>query len=215
VKLKSIYIILEEIQKRPAMYLGNGCTIESLNNFVLGFIFGGGKSNHKSSSYPDFSLFTGWIGGIFKYKYENSSGNWSWFLTEKYPNKEKALNKFFHYLQVFKKEKIEVTVIPIKKEQVEYSIKNQLNYIYCGNNNSYDRNLRKLDRIILFKIGRSRTLFCIAIDKNDKILDQRNTDMTGNILLRKIEKQFNMKSVTFDKKNEQKGKQILETNKII
>ncbi len=197
------------------MYLGNGCTIESLNNFVLGFIFGGGKLNHKASSFPDFSLFTGWIGGIFKYKHENSSGNWSWFLTEKYSDRKKALTKFFHYLDIFKQENIEVTVIPIKTTHIEYSIKHQLNYIYFGNNKSHDGNLRKLDRIVLFKIGRSRTLFCVAIDKNDKILGHRNIDMTGKILLKKIEKQFNMKSITFDKKNEQKGKQILEINKII
>ena len=87
-------------------------------------------------NYPDFSLFTDWVVGMLKSKYEGSAINWSWLLMDKYKNDKKALDKFFFYLDQFKNSESSITLVPITKGNIDYSIQNKTNYLLCGLTNN-------------------------------------------------------------------------------
>jgi len=214
----SIYDIFEHIEKRPAMYLGNDYGIAALNCFVTGFRFGGGEFYSRKLNYPNFNLFTEWLGGVLKYKYENSSVSWSGLLLEKYKDDRKALEKFFYYLNRFKTSESEVAVVPLKNENIEFALQNKTGYLWCkvGNvSKSYYDNVKKIDKLILFKLNPSKTLFLLIIDKNSKIIDDRNIDMTDKILRSKIEKQFGINLIKLKMSNSVSNKNILREYKII
>lgn len=216
--MRNIYDSFDHIEKRPAMYLGNDYGIIALNHFVTGFMLGGGQFYDKKLNYPDFSLFTNWLGGIFKYKYEGSSMNWSWMLLDKYKDDKKALEKFFFYLKQFKAANNEVVVIRLTKVNVRYAVEHKADYLWCkvGNvSKSYYSNLKKIDKIILFKLKPSRTLFSLLVTKDNKVLDTRNTDMTNRILQNKIEKQFGIDLENYKALNSVDSKIILRKHRII
>ena len=200
------------------MFLGNNYGIIALNNFVLGFILGGGQLYDKKLNYPDFSLFTNWLGGMWKTKYEKYSMNWSWILLEKFKDDKKALEKFFFYLKKFKSADNEVIVITLTKNHIQYAIDNKEGQLWCkiGNvSKLYYLNLKKVDKIILFRLHPSNTLFSLLTDKNDKVIDGRNIDMTNKILRIKIEKQFGIDLDKFKAVNSVVANSILRRHKII
>lgn len=200
------------------MYLGNNFGIIALNNFVTGFMIGAGQLYGKKPGYPDFSLFTAWLGGILKYNYESSPMNWSWLLLDKYKDDKKALKKFFFYLKQFQSAKIEVIVIPLAKTNIEYAVEHKANHLWCGVgkvSKSYYSNLKKIDKIVLFQLKPSRTLFSLLVNKDNKLLDARNTDMTNRVLLNKIEEQFGIDHVKRNAINFIEGTKILQRFKII
>lgn len=178
------------------MFLGNDFSIQSLNNFITGFAFAGGKTYDKSLNYPDFALFTNWLGGRLNYKYEASAMNWSWLLLNKFKDDKKAFAKFFYYLDQFKKSEPEVIMIKINKKNIQQALGSNLSLLWCGISNSpdsYSNNLQKVDRVILYKLRPGKTLFCLLLSKNNKVLESRNTDITGKVLQKKIERQFGIR----------------------
>jgi hypothetical protein len=193
--MRNLYDILTDIEKRPAMFLGNGFDLKSLDNFILGFMYGGGKLSNPKSHYPDFSLFTNWLGGMLKINSEKSAANWSWLLKEKFKDDKKTFMNFFYYLNIFKSAEPIAYIIPIKTANIDYAINNNSSYLWCvtGNGNvNYKKNLRKINSIVIFNLNPSRTTFTLLLDKNSKVIEDRNYDMTGKILLKEIEKQFNI-----------------------
>lgn len=200
------------------MYLGNDYGIIALNHFVTGFMVGGGQFYDKKLNYPDFSLFTDWLGGILNYKYDKSSMNWSWLLLDKYKDDKKALEKFFFYLKQFKSADNEVVIVPLTIANIQYAIDNKEDQLWCkvGNvSKSYYSNLKKVDKIILFKLKPSRTLFSLFISKDNKVMDTRNTDMTDRILRNQIEKQFGIDLDKWKTISSVHSKVILRQHKII
>jgi hypothetical protein len=216
--MRNIYDIFDHIEKRPAMYLGNDYGIIALNHFVWGFNCGGGKFYSKKLNYPDFSLFTDWLGGMLKFKYEGSSMNWSSLLLEKYKEDKKALEKFFFYLKQFKAANNEVVLVSLTKKNIQYAIEHKADYLWCkvGNTSKlYYNNLKKIDKIVLFKLYPSRTLFSLLVSKDNKVIETRNSDMTDNILRNKIEKQFAIDLKKWKAINSADSKAILHQYKII
>lgn len=216
--MKNIYDIFDRIEKSPSMYLGNDYGIISLNHFVTGFMVGGGQFYDKKLNSPDFSLFTDWLGGILKYNYEKSPMNWSSLLLNKYKDDKKALEKFFFYLKQFKTADNEVVIVPITTANIQYAIDHKKNQLWCkvGNvSKSYYNNLKKVEKIILFKLKPSRTLFSLLMSKDNKILDTRNTDITDGILRNQIEKQFGIDLGKLKTINSIEGRVILKQHKII
>lgn len=200
------------------MYLGNDYGIIALNHFVTGFMVGGGQFYDKKLNLPDFSLFTDWLGGVLKYKYESSSMNWSWLLLDKYKDDKKAFDKFFSYLKQFKTADAEVLIVPLSKTNIQYAIDHKEDQLWCkvGNiSKSYYTNVKKIDKIVLFKLKPSRTLFSLLVTKDNKVLDTRNTDMTDRILRNKIEKQFGINLDKYKAINSTDSKTILRKHRII
>ncbi len=200
------------------MYLGNDYGIIALNHFLTGFMLGGGQFYDKKLNYPDFSLFTDWLGGILKFKHERSSMNWSWLLLDKYKDDKKALKKFFFYLKQFKTAENEVIIVPLSKANIQYAIDHKENHLWCkvGNiSKTYYNNLKRVDKIILFKLKPSRTLFSVLVTKDNKVIDTSNTDMTDRILRNKIERQFGIELDKWKAISSIDGKTILRKYKII
>ena len=128
------------------MYLGNDYKVIALNHFITGFITGGGHFYDKKSNYPDFLLFTDWLGGMLKFKHEKSSMNWSWLLLDKYKDDKKGLERFFFYLKQFKTFENEVIIVPLLNVNIQYAIDNKEDHLWCkvGNDSkSYYSNLKK------------------------------------------------------------------------
>lgn len=108
--------------------------------------------------------------------------------------------------------------MPISKTNIQYAIDHKEDQLWCkvGNvSKSYYSNLKKVDRIVLFKLKPSRTLFSLLVTKDDKVLDSRNTDMTDRILRNKIEKQFDINLNNYKAINSADSKTILRKHKII
>ena len=144
--MRSIYDIPDHVEKRPAMYLGNDYGVIALNHFITGFITGGVHFYYKKSNYPDFLLFTDWLGGMLKFKHEKSSMNWSWLLLDKYKDDKKGLERFFFYLKQFKTFENEVIIVPLLNVNIQYAIDNKEDHLWCkvGNDSkSYYSNLKK------------------------------------------------------------------------
>jgi hypothetical protein len=216
--MRNIYDNLDQIEKHPGMYLGNDYGIIALNLFVTGFLFGGGKFYDKKQGYPDFCLFSNWLGGILKYKFEKSGMNWCWLLLDKYKDDKIAFEKFFFYLKQFKETKVEVIVVPLTKANIHFSIKHGTNQLWCKvgrSSKTYFYYLRKIDKLILFKIKPSRTLFTLMVNINNKVLETRNSDMTGKVLRIKIEEQFGIELSNWKALNANDSKTILRQFKII
>ena len=200
------------------MFLGNDYGVIALNHFVTGFIVGGGQYYDKKLNYPNFSLFTDWLGGLWNTKYEKYAMNWSWLLLAKYKDDKKALKKFFYYLSKFKSVNKEVVIVRLTKTNIQYAINHNENQLLCKVSNvskSYYSNLKKIERIILFKLYPSNTQFSLLVDKNGKVIDSRNTDMTNRILKIQIEKQFGIKVDKYKAVESADSNKILKQYKVI
>jgi hypothetical protein len=193
--MRTLYDILDNIESRPAMFLGNDCDTKALDHFIYGFKTGGGQLHDSKLNYPDFTLFTDWVGGMLKINSVKSSVGWHWLLKDKFKDDKKAWNKFFQYLRQYKESEPEVLIIPIKESNIEYSINNNFGYLWCisgSGGETYKRNLKKINSIVVYNLKPSRTTFALLLDKKGKVIESRNSDMTGRILLKEIEKQFNI-----------------------
>jgi hypothetical protein len=217
-KKETIYHILDHIEKKPAMYLGNAYGIKALNLFIAGYCCAGGRSYDEDLNVPDFQLFTSWLGGILEYEYENSSGNWSWLLLERYNDDRYALNKFFNYLAQFKTSIPKVQLIELTKDHIDYSKKNKIAELWCivGNTSGeYFKYLSNVDKVVLFKLHPSRTLFSLLIDKDNRVIESRNIDMTESTLRNKIEKQFGIDLDEYKPIDSKKGVRIMKQYNLI
>lgn len=193
--LDDIYKILDFIKSRPAICLGNDFRMTDLNNFITGYYLGGGKTYSKQDNIPDFHFYTNWLAGILKIKYEGISQNWSWLLKDKFKTDKLAFDKFFYYLEKFKKSAISYSKLDLTEAQINYCIINQTNALWCIEGNidkNYFKHIRQLQTIYLLKIGTSSALFSLLVNKKGKIAETRNTDITGRFLIQKIEKQFGL-----------------------
>lgn len=194
----NFYKFLEHFETRPLMYIVFP-KISLLNSFLLGFQFLREPNFFidKKHRYPNFNFFTTWIGGILNYPNENSSGNWSFLIKEKYKTEKKSFEKFFDFLTQFKNSKVYSLKIDISNENKNYCLNNRFFKILCGtesmNEKLYIKNIKNIEKIFIFQLKPSKSLFVFLIDKNDSIIDDRNVDMTGKILLKTLNKQFNLK----------------------
>lgn len=210
-QIKSVYDIFDDAKKRPALYLGNNIGVTSLDLLIRGFRLANGKFIDEKKLYPNFNLFTSWLGGMIDYPYQGSSFGWCWLLLDKYKDEKISLEKFFEYLDIFKLAKYKIEIAEIKEFNTEYSINNNFCEVWCqtgytrvvdGNQdkaymNLYNENVKKIDKIVVFSLTPSKTQFPILLDKNEKVLELRNTDMTGKIK-NKIMRQFHLDNKDFN-----------------
>lgn len=177
------------------MCLGNDFRMTDFNNFITGYYFGGGKTHSKQETIPDFSFFTDWLAGMLKFKYEFTAGNWSWLLKDKFKTDQLAFDKFFYFLEKFKKSVISYSKLDLTEAQINYCIINQTDGLWCTSGNldkNYFKYIGQLKTIYLLRIGTSSALFGLLVNKKGKVVELRNTDVTGHFLVKKIEDQFGL-----------------------
>jgi len=109
----NLYEILEHLEKRKAMYLGNEYNFHSLDTFIAGFGIGCDRNQLETEMFNNFSDFNIWILGHLP-EHFGQSGGWHWQISNRNPNNDKnAFKEFFKFLEIFKiakrkKEKIEI-----------------------------------------------------------------------------------------------------------
>jgi hypothetical protein len=104
-KQTNIYNILEHLEKKKALYLGNHYNFNSLDSFITGFTIAASAQQLQHERYPDFNLFSIWLLGHLK-KHFGQSGGWHWQIRNRnLKNDEKAFREFFAYLDLFKRTK--------------------------------------------------------------------------------------------------------------
>ncbi|WP_271766702.1 hypothetical protein [Aquimarina algiphila] len=110
----NIYDLLNHLEKRRAMYLGNEYTFQSLDAFLTGFSISADKTQYISDMYNDFSDFNIWLLGHLP-KHFGQSGGWHWQISNRNQNDdENAFKEFFEFVKVFKSSKKNVEQIKIK-----------------------------------------------------------------------------------------------------
>jgi hypothetical protein len=75
--LLNLYEILEALEKRKAMYLGNDYTFHSLYNFVTGFTMAAQDVQFEKPDIPNFTYFSTWIIDHLDQHY-GLPGGWHW-----------------------------------------------------------------------------------------------------------------------------------------
>lgn len=124
-----LYDLLEHLEKRKAMYLGNEYTFHSFDAFMNGFSISADNSQYKSELYNNFSDFNIWLLGHLP-EHFGHSGGWHWQISNRNPNDdEKAFEEFFKFLEIFKKAKRKVEKITIDKfdfEKAEFDTRTKI-----------------------------------------------------------------------------------------
>ena len=128
----NLYEILEHLEKRKAMYLGNEYTFHSLDTFITGFGIGCDREQLETEQFNNFSDFNIWILGHLP-EHFGQSGGWHWQISNRNPkNDENAFKEFFKFLEIFKtakkqKEKIEVEKFEFEKSEFSAKTKTEVN----------------------------------------------------------------------------------------
>ncbi len=104
VRDSDLYDVLEEIKPRPGLFLGTN-NLKNLNQFLNGFFYGQYKYNKICEEQTDIFPLSFWFFHEFvkNYynKYESTSG-WCNMILSEVASEEKALNKFYELIDVYK-----------------------------------------------------------------------------------------------------------------
>ena len=128
----NLYEILEHLEKRKAIYLGNEYTFHSLDAFITGFAIGCDRNQLETEHFNNFSDFNIWILGYLP-EHFGQSGGWHWQISNRNPkDDENAFEEFFKFLEVFKtakkhKEKIEVEKFEYERSEFNTKTKTKVN----------------------------------------------------------------------------------------
>jgi len=118
-----IYKLIDEIRPRPAMYLGEN-SVSFLRAFLGGYMRAAYEAQAPfAEENPPFSAFHDWVAMKLGY-YESTSGWAKMLLAAEGQNEAKALERFFVYLDEFKKRRMKVILqaIPDTTKSWKYQI---------------------------------------------------------------------------------------------
>jgi len=171
-KIIPLYTLLEEIRKRPKMYLGNDCSFSTLFGFIKGYQIGSGSRysipNEKNSN--KFYVFNSWLKGHIP-NLEMTSMGWYGIIKERNPDDDKnAFLEFFSFLEVFKNDKIERTTYKTKPQL--------LTQHYVDLNNIEQKLEFTIDRIDKLKFEKSKVIWVEYYENSLKV----STDICFNSL---------------------------------
>ncbi|WP_442264893.1 hypothetical protein ACSIGC_11120 [Tenacibaculum sp. ZS6-P6] len=121
IKKLNIYQILDHLEKRKALYLGNHYSFNSLDAFINGYSCAADDSDWYSEEFNNFSFFNVWLLGHLP-KHFGEAGGWYWQIHNRNLNDDKnAFKEFFFFLNLFKTSK----KFTNKITDISYSIENK------------------------------------------------------------------------------------------
>jgi hypothetical protein len=162
----NIYDILDHLEKRKALYLGNHYNFNSLDSFVTGFTIAASMRQLQHERYPDFNLFSIWLLGHLK-KHFGQSGGWHWQIRNRnLKNDEKAFKEFFMYLDLFKNAKLKRREMTIDRDSIEYYKKNVKRFRIVDGKKIRVRT--EPVKIMWTAFSNSTTIILDYVDKNGK-----------------------------------------------
>jgi len=167
--LDNIYVILDEMQKRKAMYLGNDYNFQSLESFVYGYQLAASDQHLEQSGAPNFGYFNTWILGHISEHY-GLSGGWFWQIRNRNLNDDaKAFDDFFDLLSVFKKSGIYFKKAIVNARARDFSITGPVKR-YVGSN--FDEPDQVPHSIRWTRIGNSTTTWISFLDATNKVFSE-------------------------------------------
>jgi hypothetical protein len=99
-KAHNLYELLDQMQVRTAMYVGE-LSITALYNFIQGYFAALDINGSDEHLIPDFENFHDYVAKYYSYK-ESTAGWKNIILKENSGNEEKALEVFFYLLKQFR-----------------------------------------------------------------------------------------------------------------
>ncbi|WP_299833854.1 hypothetical protein [uncultured Tenacibaculum sp.] len=121
IKNLNIYQILDHLERRKALFLGNHYSFNSLDAFINGYSCTANDSHWYSEEFNDFSFFNVWLLGHLP-KHFGETGGWYWQIHNRNLNDdENAFKEFFFFLNLFKTSK----KFTNKITDISYSIENK------------------------------------------------------------------------------------------
>ena len=165
----NIYELLEHIQIRKAMYLGNDYNFKSLDNFIGGFVMASSDEQLQLNDYPNFSNFSTWLLGHL-YKHFGLSAGWHWQITNRnLSSDENAFEEFFIFLEEFKKSKTHSKFVIVDKEALQFNQASNLKRFKIINGDDILINENPF-KIKWTTIDNSTTVWLDYFDQNDNIV---------------------------------------------
>lgn len=169
--LLNLYDILEALEKRKAMYLGNDYTFSSLDNFVTGFIMAAQDGQLEKPQFPNFTYFGTWIIGHLD-QYYGLSGGWHWQIHNRNLNDDqKAFQEFFYFLDIFKNSKVTSKILVVDQQAIQFSIDSQVSH-YSVNEKKHELVEKKPFKIRWIQISNSTTVWIEFLDKNSDSISE-------------------------------------------
>ena len=155
----NLYELLEHLEKRKAMYLGNNYTFQSFDAFIAGFGIGCDKNQLETERYNNFADFNIWLLGHLP-EHFGQSGGWHWQISNRNPNDdENAFKEFFEFLEIFKTAKKKTEKIEIEKFEYDKS--------KCTAKTKFEINKREIvDSIHKITIEYSKTIWVEGFNDN-------------------------------------------------
>mgnify|MGYP006234092637 CR=1 FL=1 len=169
-----MYNLLDEIRRRPGLYIGNESP-NNLKSFLDGYLWGKGHNSIEESS-PNFNDFHDWVAKKLGY-YESTSG-WANMIEDQREDKQEALYLFFELLDEFRgieHDRLMQTTYPsngkLDTSIMGYSRWKKTYGTYEPSPKPYPKTIA-IDKIHLGKGWYS----LIALDENNHTMDVRNWD---------------------------------------
>lgn len=162
----NLYIILEHLQRRKALYLGNGYNFKSLDAFISGFTMAASDRQLELEGVPNFNYFNTWILGHLE-KHFGETGGWHWQISSRnLNNDEKAFEDFFQFLEIFKSSTIKSKSIIVDNEAIEFSKSGHIRRFRIVDGEEIPLN-EKPFKIRWTTISNSTTVWVDYLDKSD------------------------------------------------
>jgi len=161
-KISSIYDLLEHLEKRRAMYLGNNYTFQSLDAFITGYTIASNENQLETEQYNNFYDFNPWILGHLP-EHFGQSGGWHWQISNRNPNNdEKSFNEFFEFLEIFKTASKKIEKVKIEKFEFETTE-------YHSDSEKYIQKKEIIDSIHKIRMEYSKTIWIQGFNQNKMV----------------------------------------------
>ena len=168
--LNNIYDVFEHMEKRKAMFLGNGHTFQSLDSFVSGYMIAATERQLQQPGSPYFGYFNTWVLGHIAENY-GLSGGWFWQISNRNLNNDiKAFDDFFNILKIFKGSAVNTKLIVVNPQAHNFNV-NGPTKVFVGPN--LDERLKVPYAVRCTNIANSTTVWIEFLDEINKTFYDR------------------------------------------
>jgi hypothetical protein len=165
----NIYCIFDDLEKRKAMFLGNGYTFQSLESFVTGYLLAANEPQLEPPSTLNFGYFSTWLLGHIDENY-GLAGGWFWQISNRNLNDDiQAFDDFFNLLRIFKISVISTKSMIVISQARNFSINGPVKRFTGAN---LDESLKVPHTIRWINITNSTTIWIEFLDENNKVINE-------------------------------------------
>jgi hypothetical protein len=164
----NIYDILEDLELRKSLYLGNHFNFDSLDSFINGFTLAAKPKQLKREGLPNFGLFSAWLLGHLT-KHYGQAGGWHWQIKNRNKTDKKAFAEFFQFLKKFKKSMVRKKTIAVDKKAIEFPQNGPVKR-FLLKNGKQTKISKKPSKIVWTTLSNSKTVWVDYLDDKNRII---------------------------------------------